>query len=178
MPKPIYHYNRGRPLRAMSVNEDEKATADFHAREARNVSEAVASVQRLESFHDRPAIESGETVIGWLWRIAREPLSPHVAETQLRADPYRVSRRLRSRVFSLPDLDPARAAVVLHVALVIGSDAILSDAPLWAALRDRDYSGAGDCLLMTRWPAMAGDDETERRRVLALARQMREGRAP
>ncbi len=175
MPRPIYHYNRGRPLRAMSVNEDEKATADFHAREARNVSEAVASVQRLESFHDRPAIENGETVIGWLWRIAREPLSPHVAETQLRADLYAVSRQLRGRIFSLPELDPQRAAVVLHVALVIGSDALLAERDLWDSLRRADYNAASDCLLLSRWPAMAGDDITERRRVLAMARQMRDG---
>lgn len=177
MPKPIYHYNRGRPLRAMSVDDDQKATADFYAREAVNVSEAVASVKRLETFHGTPATEHGETVIGWLWRITRSPVSPHLAETKLRADLYGVSRQLRGRIFGLPDLDPPRAAVVLHVALVIGSDAIVRDAPLWAALSARDYNTASDCLLMSRWPAMAGDDDTERRRVLAMARQMREGRA-
>lgn len=162
----------------MSVDDDQKATADFYAREAINVSAAVASVKRLEPFHGTPATERGETVIGWLWRIARSPLSPHLAEIQLRADLYAVSRQMRGRIFSLPDLDPARAAVVLHVALVIGSDRVLRDAALWDALRARDYSAASDCLLMSRWPAMAGDDDTERRRVLAMARQMREGRAP
>ena len=162
-------------MRAMSVDDDQQATADFYAREAVNVSEAVASVKRLEAFHATPTVENGETVIGWLWRIARAPLSPHVAETQLRADLYAVSRQLRGRIFSLPELDPQRAAVVLHVALVIGSGALMAESDLWDALRRADYNAASDCLLLSRWPAMAGDDITERRRVLAMARQMRDG---
>ena len=174
MPRLIYHCNRGRPQWAMSVDDDQQATDAFIAREAAHVSEAVASVKRLESFHATPTVENGETVIGWLWRIARAPLSPHVAETQLRADLYAVSRHLRGRIFSLPELDPQRAAV-LHVALVIGSDALMAESDLWDALRRADYNAASDCLLLSRWPAMAGDDITERRRVLAMARQMRDG---
>lgn len=137
--------------------------------------QAVSSIKRLETFRARPLTVGSDTWIGWLWRLTRGPLDPRIAETQLRADLYRVNRALRQRLWALPHLEDARAGVIVHVALVIGCDVLNRNHALWDALRAQDYEAAHDVLLETSWAAMAGDAPEDRRRVLALARQLRTG---
>ena len=157
---------------------DEEALHAYLARERDAVNAGVESVKRLETFRDRPQVERGETWIGWLWPLTRKPLSKEIAEVKLRADIYTVGRKIRRRLWTMPHLNAARCGVLLHVGLLIGADEILRINELWAALQNQDYESAHDLLLSTRWPALAGDDPAERRRVLAMARQLRTGVAP
>lgn len=155
--------------------EDEPAGNAILEREDRIMRHAVSSVQRIEPYYDRPVVKDGETWIGWVWSLTRKPLPKDIGEVKLRADIYGTLTVLRQRVWTLPELSDARAAVLVHAALVMGETRILNNAALWAALTRQDYDTAEHVMLQTGWPALVGDDPQARQRVLQLARQLRTG---
>jgi len=92
-------------------------------------------------------------------------------------DIRRFVRTLRPRTAIYPQLGSVRLAVLAHVAMVIGSPALMACRPLWDAISQARWDDAQDTLLLTRWPERAVSDD-ERRRMLELARMMRTGVVP
>lgn len=90
--------------------------------------------------------------------------------------PYYLER-FRSTALNMPYIGAVRLAVLIHVAVTIGDDETLKIPGLWEALRDKRYADAADCLQMSRWP-MTATKQSEQRRILELARMMREGTVP
>lgn len=84
---------------------------------------------------------------------------------------------LRSRAAIYPQLDPVRLSVLAHVALAIRISALLECKALWTAIHKSRWDDAADELMMTKWPEKARNDG-DRRRILELARMMRDGREP
>jgi GH24 family phage-related lysozyme (muramidase) len=95
----------------------------------------------------------------------------------LARDLRRQMRSLRPQTTIYPQLGSVRLAVLAHVALVIGAKALHDCRDMWNAISAGRWEDASDALLMTRWPEKAGTD-SERRRVLELARMMRTGLVP
>lgn len=150
----------------------------FRLREARIVTAVVREVSLLETFHPRPIKRGNIVQLAWLWAITRQAISPSVAEYQLREQTYALLEQLRPRLWLLQDLSEPRTAVILHVGLLIGADALLAQQDLWAALARQDYTAAGLALLDTSWASMAGDDRAARRKMLAIVRIMQTGEPP
>lgn len=157
------------------MTDDEKL---FHRREADIVQAVIDSVKVLEPFHSRPVKKGGDVLFGWLWAIQRQDISPEIAEQQLRERTMQLLKALRSRFWLLQDLATPRAAVILHVGLLIGAERLVALQELWEALARHDYDTAQDVLLLNGWAEVTGQDPHARRRTLALARMLRTGEPP
>jgi hypothetical protein len=92
-------------------------------------------------------------------------------------DLRRFVRMLRPKTVIYPQMGSVRLAVLAHVAMVIGKQALMDCKPLWDAISESRWDDAQDTLIMTKWPERA-TTEDERRRVLELARMMRTGLVP
>ena len=90
----------------------------------------------------------------------------------------KASEGLRARTASMLFLGAPRHAVLLHVALLIGIQALLDLQPVWEALRAQKYDQAAEELLLSDWPRMVGPTREERMRILDLARVIRTGVLP
>lgn len=147
------------------------------AREYRIVNEAMRSIEALEEYKPYPTVgNDGETRLGWFWRVHRKPIPRPMATLQARSECMELIRtKLRERFFTLPHINDVRAGVIVHAALAIGASKIIDNRELWTALAVKNYEAAHDLLLRTDWPALAGDNEQERTRILTLARAMRTG---
>lgn len=158
------------------TNDDAEYQA-FLDRETRIVKAAMESIEALEEFKPYPVVGGdGDARIGWFWRFHRRPIPRSMADAQVRAECFELIRtKLRGRFWALPNLNDVRAGVIVHAALAIGAGKIIENVPLWERLQAEDYEAAHDILLSTDWPALAGNNELERNRILTFAREMRTG---
>lgn len=102
-------------------------------------------------------------------------LSREEVEEMIRTDLKHTLLRLRAKLLSFPDIGPVRCAVLLHVALFLGVEALVCMTELFDALHKKDYEGAYRALMLSSWPALVGITQVDRIRVLNLAEQLRTG---
>ena len=67
------------------------------------------------------------------------------------------------------DLDPARQGVLINMAFNLGVNGLLGFANTLAAIKARDFAGAADRMLQSKWASQVGP------RATRLALQMRTG---
>lgn len=102
-------------------------------------------------------------------------LSREEVEEMIRTDLRLTLVRLRAKLLSFPDIGPVRGAVLLHVALFLGVDALVGMTDMFDAMHKKDFDGAYRALMLSSWPALVGITQDDRIRVLNLAEQMRTG---
>lgn len=158
------------------------AAHDLGLREAHAQRIAQVAVRQYTSFRSMPERDvAGVLMVGYLRRIERDGVTQQEADLLLLNDLRRVSAQIRRFMFPLLRLNEVRMAVILHLAFVLGADAVKAMKALWDALRAEDYETAADVMLLSDWPTQVGRDLDERRRAVDLVRMMRTGhnkRAP
>ena len=102
-------------------------------------------------------------------------LSRLEVEEMIRNDLQHTLKKLRAKIIGYSSIGPVRSAVLLHVALFLGVGVLEKMTDLFAALRKNDYEAAYRALMLSSWPALVGDSQDDRVRVLNLAEQMRTG---
>lgn len=110
--------------------------------------------------------------------LSRAGLGSSEGQFLLRGDLGKIAEMLRGQTASLPQLGAARHAVLLHVAFFVTPEVVSQARELWHAIRNNDWEGAHDALMLTDWPINAGLTYEDRKMVLQLARVMRTGQLP
>jgi len=163
------------------VTEQDDEVAMVHERvEATEAHAAEVAMQHISAY--APFLGAIEAVedrgISSFERIASTRAVSKAEMTDLLGrDIRRFVRSLRPRTVIYPQLGSVRLAVLAHVAMVIGTHALMQCRELWDAISQSRWDDAQDVLLMTRWPERATGNG-ERRRMLELARMMRTGLVP
>lgn len=147
-------------------------TTEAHARGV-----AMQHIQAYAPFYDLPDYEQDREIRDFE-ALAKTGVVRKVEMSGLLArdiDSYMI--KLRPQTLQYPQINSVRLAVLAHVAMVIGADSLAKARELWAAISQSLWDDAQDALLMTKWPEHART-ESDRRRVLELARMMRTGVVP
>jgi len=157
-----------------------QATFGHYVVEDESLHNAVALIERFETFHAFPHESKEGVVIGFLRRLGRRGITLGEARTMLRADLTGHLAALRAQIFQqdADRLGAPRVAVLLHLAQVMGVERVVDWRDLWDDLRRDDFENAANHLLLSEWPSLIGDTLNERMRAVALQQILRTGRMP
>jgi len=89
-------------------------------------------------------------------------------------------QKLRGFTLNMDHLNSVRHAVLLHVAVMIGTDELGAMKSLWKAVQEKRYEDAATELLLSKWPAVVASDPStdDKQRVVELHRMMWTGTLP
>lgn len=157
------------------MSYDSAEAKAFLKREADTVEEALQHITGFEELYRTPTPVAGDVLIGYLQSINTLELTPELASLHLRERLQKLQVKLRTKLARLSSLTLERAAILLHLGLVLGADELDKLSGLWKALAEEDYEAAHDVVMMSDWPRLVGTDQHSRRRVLMMARVLRTG---
>ncbi len=144
--------------------------ADAAAMEA-----AESHIVQYPPFQKLPPEAALRTLADYRKMLLGIGISAEEASVLIRNDMRQIAEGIRGLTANMPWLGTPRHAVLLHVALLLGMDAVRRMGSLWQALRERNYETASEELMLSDWPRLVGTEAWEKRRVLDLARVMRTG---
>lgn len=154
--------------------EDDDIEAILHA-ESEAMSLAETHMMRYTPFSMLPDTVTIRYIDDFKQILVHKGISKSEAALMARSDLSKIADGLRGSTASMPWLGSVRFAALIHVAMRIGVKATLDIPMLWECLRNRDFEGASDALVMSTWPRMVGNEEDEKRRAMDIIRMMRRG---
>lgn len=147
------------------------------ATEARARSVAMQHIQAYAPFFDLPENDRDREIRDFEALAKTGVVRPVEMSSLLSRDIDSYMIKLRPMTLLYPQINSVRLAVLAHVAMVIGAGSLAASRGLWEAISAGLWDDAQDALLLTKWPEHART-ESDRRRVLELARMMRTGVVP
>lgn len=145
---------------------------DHHAQQL-----AEIIIRRFAAFHDVPTQDAaGNLVLGWERRMREWPLSPEEGDYLLRQQLKRVHKAMMENTFPLLKANEARIAVVLHLCVVLGVQEVKQMHMFWACMRNEDYDGAADQVLLSMWPQFVGNEPRDKHRAIEMIYSLRTGK--
>lgn len=157
---------------ADNIDAYQLETRDNHAQHL-----AEVHVREFAMFYATPTTDaSGNMMLGWERRIREMPLTTEEANLLLRSQINRVRVAMMENTFPLLNTNIERMAVIFHLCVLMGVDAVKQMTRFWTCMRSEDYEGAGEELLKSVWPRLIGNEEKDKTRALDLLYMLRTGK--